>query len=169
MRIKWLAPLAALAILAACESTPDQQASTAGQGTSTSDQAGGGSEVSKQGVVPGSQEDLAQNVGDRVLFEFDSSVLSASARQTLEGQATWLKTYPNVRLVVEGHCDERGTREYNLALGERRAAAAKNYLIALGVEEARLSTISYGKERPYALGHDEDAWSQNRRAVSIVQ
>ncbi len=170
MRIKWLAPLAALAILAACESTPDDQASTAGQGTSTSDQAGAsGADASQEGVIPGSQEDLAKNVGDRVLFEFDSSVLSAQARQTLEGQATWLKTYPNVRLVLEGHCDERGTREYNLALGERRAAAAKNYLIALGVEEARLSTISYGKERPYALGHDDDAWSENRRAVSIVQ
>ena len=168
MRIKWLAPLAALAILAACESTPDDKASTEGQGTSTSDQAGG-SEVSEQGVVPGSQEDLAQNVGDRVLFDFDSSVLSAQARQTLEGQAAWLKKYPDVKLAVEGHCDERGTREYNLALGERRAAAAKNYLVALGVEEARLTTISYGKERPYALGHDEDSWSQNRRAVSIVQ
>lgn len=171
MRIKWLAPLAALAILAACESTPDEQASTAGQGTATSDQAGAGTgaDVSEQGVVPGSQEDLAQNVGDRVFFEFDSSVLSAQARQTLEGQAAWLKRYPNVRLLIEGHCDERGTREYNLALGERRAAAAKNYLIALGIEESRLSTISYGKERPYALGHDEEAWAQNRRAVSIVQ
>ncbi len=171
MRIKWLAPLAALVILAACESTPDEQASTAGQGTSTSDQAGdgGGAKVSQDGTVPGSQEDLAQNVGDRVLFDFDSSVLSAQARQTLEGQAGWLKQYPNVRLVIEGHCDERGTREYNLALGERRAAAAKNYLVALGVDDARLTTISYGKERPFALGHDDDAWSQNRRAVSIVQ
>ncbi|MSO73672.1 MAG: peptidoglycan-associated lipoprotein Pal [Alphaproteobacteria bacterium] len=163
MRMKWLAPLAALVILAACESTPDDKASTAGEGASDNQSA------SSQQIVPGSQEDLAQNVGDRVFFEFDSSVLSPEARQTLEGQAAWLKRFPNVKLVVEGHCDERGTREYNLALGERRAAAAKTYLTALGVEDARLTTISYGKERPFALGHDEDAWSQNRRSVSIVQ
>jgi len=171
MRIKWLAPLAALAILAACESTPedeamtDSNATTASQSEAASTQTG----VTETGVVPGSQEDLAQNVGDRVFFEFDSSVLSSRARQTLENQAAWMNRYPSVRLLVEGHCDERGTREYNLALGERRAAAAKNYLVALGVAETRLTTISYGKERPYALGHDEEAWVQNRRAVSVVQ
>lgn len=170
MRIKWLVPLAALVILAACESTPEDQGKTAGEaGTTAEKSAGQDSGVTGQEVVPGSQEDLAQNVGDRVLFDYDSSVLSAEARQTLERQAEWLKRYPEVRFMVEGHCDERGTREYNLALGERRAAAAKNYLAALGVEEARLSTISYGKERPYALEHDDSAWSQNRRAVSVVQ
>ena len=168
MRIKWLAPLAALVILAACESTPEDQGKTA-TGTTADQSAGQDSGVSGQQIVPGSQEDLAQNVGDRVLFDYDSSVLSAEARQTLEKQAAWLKRFPDVRFVVEGHCDERGTREYNLALGERRAAAAKNYLVALGVDESRLSTISYGKERPYALEHDESAWSQNRRAVSVVQ
>jgi peptidoglycan-associated lipoprotein len=171
MRIKWLAPLAVLAILAACESTPEQKASTAGQTTTSTAEPGTdtGSQVSEQGVVPGSQEDLAQNVGDRVYFDFDSSVLTPEARQTLEAQAEWLKRYGEVRFMVEGHCDERGTREYNLALGERRAAAAKNYLVALGIDEGRLETISYGKERPYALEHDESAWSQNRRAVSLVQ
>jgi peptidoglycan-associated lipoprotein len=167
MRIKWLAPLAALVILAACESTPEDQGKT--ETGTTADQSAGQKGVSEQQIVPGSQEDLAQNVGDRVLFDYDSSVLSAEARQTLEKQAAWLKRYPSVRFMVEGHCDERGTREYNLALGERRAAAAKNYLVALGVDEPRLSTISYGKERPYALEHDESAWSQNRRAVSVVQ
>lgn len=170
MRIKWLAPFALLAVLAACESTPDEGASTAAEtNEAATDGSGDGSGVSESAVVPGSQEDLAQNVGDRVYYDFDSSVLSPEARQTLEAQAEWLKRYPDVRFSIEGHCDERGTREYNLALGERRAAAAKNYLVALGIDEARLDTISYGKERPYALGHDDSAWSQNRRAVSMVQ
>ena len=170
MRIKWLAPLAALVILAACESTPEEGATTDSQATTApSDTAGADTGVSETGVVPGSQEDLAQNVGDRVFFDFDSSVLTPQARQILDGQAAWLGRYPNVRLMIEGHCDERGTREYNLALGERRAAAAANYLVALGVDQSRVSTISYGKERPYALGHDEESWAQNRRAVSVVQ
>ncbi|MBM3482683.1 MAG: peptidoglycan-associated lipoprotein Pal [Alphaproteobacteria bacterium] len=169
MRIKWLAPFALLAILAACESTPDESAATNGQTNESATDGSSGDGVSESTVVPGSQEDLAQNVGDRVYFDFDSSVLSPEARQTLEGQAEWLKKYADVRFSVEGHCDERGTREYNLALGERRAAAAKNYLVALGIDGSRLDTISYGKERPYALGHDDSAWSQNRRAVSMVQ
>ena len=170
MRIKWLAPLAALVILAACESTPEDDAMTDSQATTgQADASGAQAAVSETGIVPGSQEDLAQNVGDRVFFDFDSSVLSPRARQTLEAQAAWLNRFPNVRFMIEGHCDERGTREYNLALGERRAAAAMNYLVALGVDVSRLSTISYGKERPYALGHDEDSWAQNRRGVSIVQ
>ncbi|MGD9538024.1 MAG: peptidoglycan-associated lipoprotein Pal [Alphaproteobacteria bacterium] len=169
MRIKWLAPLAALVILAACESTPEEGATTDSQATTGADASGSQTGVSETSIVPGSQEDLAQNVGDRVFFDFDSSVLSPRARQTLEAQAAWLNRYPNVRFMIEGHCDERGTREYNLALGERRAAAAANYLIALGVDASRISTISYGKERPYALGSDEDSWAQNRRAVSVVQ
>lgn len=169
MRIKWLAPFALLAILAACESTPDEGAATTGQTNESATDGSTGDGVNESSVVPGSQEDLAQNVGDRVYFDFDSSVLSPEARQTLEAQAEWLKKYADVRFSIEGHCDERGTREYNLALGERRAAAAKNYLVALGIDESRLDTISYGKERPYALGHDDAAWSQNRRAVSMVQ
>lgn len=118
---------------------------------------------------PGTQEDLVHNVGDRVFFDLDSAVLLPDARRTLERQAGWLDLYPGLRLVIEGHCDERGTREYNLALGERRANAVREYLITHGIAPSRLRTISYGKERPYALGHDDEAWALNRRAVSIIE
>jgi peptidoglycan-associated lipoprotein len=118
-------------------------------------------------VTPGSAGDFVQNVGDRVFFGYDSYELAPDAQGTLERQATWLKNYPAVTIVVEGHCDERGTREYNLALGERRAAAVANYLVALGVDPNRIQTISYGKERPAVDGHDETAWSQNRRGVTV--
>ena len=114
------------------------------------------------------QADLEANVGDRVFFETDSSVIDSEAQATLERQASWLRQYGSVNVVVEGHCDERGTREYNLGLGERRANAAKNYLVGLGISPSRVSTISYGKERPSVLGHDESAWSQNRRSVTVV-
>lgn len=119
-------------------------------------------------AIPGSAEDLRQNVGDRVFFDFDSYALSPAAQATLERQAQWLKQYANVKVVVEGHCDERGTREYNLALGARRANAAKNYLVSLGVTPTRVETISYGKERPEELGSNESAWSLNRRSVTVV-
>lgn len=131
-----------------------------------------GGEVAKPSpvvTVPGSQADLQQTAGDTVHFDTDKSVLTAEARSILERQAAWLQKYPAVKLQLEGHCDERGTREYNLALGDRRATAAKNYLISLGVSAARLSTISYGKERPVAFGSDDSSWAQNRRDVSIVQ
>ena len=117
---------------------------------------------------PGTQEDLVVNVGDRVFFGFDKSDLTAEARATLDRQAAWLKKYANVRVTVEGHCDERGTREYNLALGERRATAAKNYLVAAGIPADRVKTVSYGKERPAVLGSNETAWAQNRRAVTVT-
>jgi len=119
-------------------------------------------------VTPGSQADLAQNVGDRVFFALAESTLSADAQHTLERQVAWLKQYPGVSVTVEGHCDERGTREYNLALGERRAATVKKYLVGLGLAANRISTISYGKERPAVIGSDESAWSQNRRAVTVI-
>jgi peptidoglycan-associated lipoprotein len=120
-------------------------------------------------VVPGSRADFMQSVGsDRVLFDTDQYDLDDSDRATLNGQADWLKRYPNVRVTVEGHADERGTREYNLALGDRRANAAKNYLAAQGVDAGRMSVISYGKERPEAMGSDEASWAQNRRAVTVV-
>lgn len=102
---------------------------------------------------------------DRVLFAFDSSALDEEAQATIRLWADFMNRYPEVLVVVEGHCDERGSREYNLALGERRANAARDMLVALGVDSSRIATISYGKERPYALGHDEAAWAQNRRAV----
>lgn len=121
------------------------------------------------GVVPGSQQDLVVNVGDRVFFGYDQYDLTAEARATVERQATWMKTYANVSVIVEGHCDERGTREYNLALGEKRAMAVRNYLIANGVAPNRVQTISYGKERPVVLGSDNTSWAQNRRGVLVVQ
>lgn len=120
-------------------------------------------------IGPGSQTDLRRSAGsDRVFFDLDSYGLDDTDRATLTRQAAWLAQYPNVNVTIEGHCDERGTREYNLALGERRANAAKNFLASLGVAPGRMSVVSYGKERPEALGSDEQSWAQNRRAVTMV-
>ncbi len=133
---------------------------------------GGADGMGANGVgqaAPGTQADLVQNVGDRVFFATDSSTLSPDARAILDRQAAWMAKYETVRLTVEGHADERGTREYNLALGERRATAARNYLVAKGVAASRVSTISYGKERPEVLGSTDEAWARNRRGVSVVQ
>ena len=121
------------------------------------------------GIVPGSDADFRRSVtSNTVLFGTDQFDIDATARGILDNQAEWLARHPQVRVTIEGHCDERGTREYNLALGDRRANAAKNYLAARGVDAARMTTISYGKERPAALGSDEESWAQNRRAVSVV-
>jgi peptidoglycan-associated lipoprotein len=116
----------------------------------------------------GSAEDFVVNVGDRVFFGFDKYTLKPQARKTLQRQAAWLKKFPALTIAIEGHCDERGTREYNLALAERRANSAKNYLVALGVNPNRVKVISYGKERPAVAGANEAAWSQNRRSVTVV-
>ena len=121
------------------------------------------------GPALGTQADLVVNVGDRIFFKTDSSDLTLEARTALENQATWLEQYPSLNVNIEGHADERGTREYNLALGDRRANAVKNYLIALGVSPVRVGVISYGKERPAVPGANEMAWSQNRRGVTKVQ
>ncbi|MGH1398059.1 MAG: peptidoglycan-associated lipoprotein Pal [Alphaproteobacteria bacterium] len=120
-------------------------------------------------VAPGTQQDLVVNVGDRVFFGTDRYDVDNEARLVLERQANFLAQYPNLNISIEGHADERGTREYNLALGARRAEAAKNYLIALGVDPRRVDTISFGKERPEALGANADAWAQNRRSVSVIK
>jgi peptidoglycan-associated lipoprotein len=120
-------------------------------------------------VVPGSQEDFVRSISsDRIFFDLDKFNVDAEDQATLLSQSAWLKKYPNARITIEGHCDERGTRDYNLALGERRANAAKNYLASLGVDSARIQTVSYGKERPQATGSTEEAWAQNRRAVTIT-
>ena len=153
MKLKALSAVAAIALLAACESAPDNTGANTGAG----------------GPRPGSQEDLVANAGDRVFFDFDSSVIRPDGRSTLDRQAAWFATNGAVRATIEGHTDERGTREYNLALGQRRANAARDYLVARGVAGSRLSTISYGKDRPAAIGADESAWAQNRRAVTTVQ
>lgn len=149
--IKALTAIAAMILIAACSN--DQQA--AAPATTT--------------VTPGSVADFRQNVGDRVFFDTDQSTVREDGRATLSKQAEWLKKYTNYQITVEGHCDERGTREYNLALGERRANAARQYLIAQGIPAARIKTVSFGKERPDPVGSDEAAWSRNRRAVTALQ
>ena len=110
-----------------------------------------------------------ENAEDRVFFAFDSSAISADSAEILNTQVKWLKDHENVDVIVQGYCDERGTREYNLALGERRANAVKQYLVSQGIAADRISTISYGKERPAVLGSNEAAWAQNRRAVTVVK
>ncbi len=119
-------------------------------------------------ATPGSAQDFTVNVGDRIFFDTDSSVVRADAQATLARQAQWLQQYPNYAITVEGHADERGTREYNIALGARRAAATRDYLSSQGVPVQRMKTISYGKERPVAVCDDISCWSQNRRAVTVL-
>lgn len=177
-----LARLLVIALLAvslsACSSTKEQDGSDQAMvdgGTGMGiDQGGMGTDAygtgvdSNGGVGPGSQADLVANVGDRVFFAYDQYDLSGEARATLDRQATWLNQYPNTRITIEGHSDERGTREYNLALGERRATSVKNYLASIGVDASRINTISYGKEQPAVVGSDTTSWAQNRRGVTRV-
>jgi peptidoglycan-associated lipoprotein len=118
--------------------------------------------------APGTQEELELSVGDRVFFDYDSAVLSPVATETLDRQGAWLRQYPGLVVTIEGHADERGTREYNLAIGDRRATAVKNYLLALNVPPNQVLTISYGEERPADAGNDDSAWANNRRAVTVV-
>ncbi|BAE52014.1 peptidoglycan-associated lipoprotein Pal [Paramagnetospirillum magneticum] len=160
MKLRFLTIVAAAALLAACESAPSDTGNTGGTGQTTP--------AVSSGIVKGSKEDFVANVGDRVFFDFDKSSLRADAKATLDKQAAWLKAYPNYSLTVEGHADERGTREYNLALGEKRANAVASYLKSAGIAAARVKTVSYGKERPVALGSNEAAWSQNRRGVTVL-
>lgn len=165
MRLKTVVIICAAALsLAACKSEEEASKGAAGAGGAGQGQA----QVSTKEIRPGSQEDLVTNVGDRVFFDYDKADLRADARAQVEKWADWLKKFPQNAVTVEGHCDERGTREYNLALGERRAAAAKKYLVALGISANRIGTISYGKERPAVVGSNEAAWAQNRRDVMVV-
>src|SRR5216110_1446532 len=127
-----------------------------------------GSDAMASAATPGSQQDFVVNVGDRVFFESDQTDLSPQAIATLEKQAQWLQTYNRYAFTIEGHADERGTREYNIALGARRAQAVRSYLASRGVDPSRMRTISYGKERPVAVCNDISCWSQNRRAVTVL-
>ena len=172
MFYKFLISTFIVLFVAACATTPKDSADSSGSGSSSS-----GSDVSSEGtitettgsgIVSGSQEDLIVNVGDRVFFGYDSSDLDSDALELLQDQVAWLKQNSDVSVTIEGHCDERGTREYNLALGEKRAQAVKNYLIGLGINPDRVSTISYGKERPADVGSNDGAWAQNRRSVTLV-
>jgi peptidoglycan-associated lipoprotein len=170
---KVLSLLAVMVLVAGCSHKPDDSGAvtTSSDNTTLGAPMNGASPVSpvSGSAVPGSEQDLVTSVGDRVFFGYNQYDLTSEARATIEKQAQWLKTYPNVNVMVEGHCDERGTREYNLALGEKRAMAERNYLIALGIDSKRIQTISYGKERPAVMGSDESSWAQNRRAVMVVQ
>src|SRR5512142_829169 len=147
-----VAVLGAALAISACANKPgdDAQANAAGMAT------------------PGSQQDFVVNVGDRVFFETDSSELTEQARATLEKQAQWLQQYGNYTFTIEGHADERGTREYNIALGARRAQTVRDYLASRGIQPGRMRTVSYGKERPVAVCNDISCWSQNRRAVTVL-
>lgn len=165
---KFLGVAALALLLAACETAPTAQTTTGGGGGTTQPQAAAPAAPAQAGIRPGSQQDLVVNVGDRVFFGYDKADLTPAARATLDKQVAWMRQHGAVRLVIEGHCDERGTREYNLALGDRRANAAKDYLVNAGIAASRLSVISYGKERPVATGSDEASWAENRRAVTVV-
>ncbi|WP_293867032.1 peptidoglycan-associated lipoprotein Pal [uncultured Alsobacter sp.] len=163
MRITHAAKLAfalsAALTLAACSSN---KAADGAGGPGGAGLAGGGV------ATPGSAQDFVVNVGDRVFFETDSTDLTSTATATLDKQAAWLSQYPRYSITMEGHADERGTREYNFALGARRAQAARDYLATRGISASRIKTISYGKERPVAVCDDISCWSQNRRAVTVL-
>lgn len=166
MRLKIICLLSVLLLVAACATEAEDTNGQSGTGASTGTAAAG--TKGAVAVEPGTVQDFIVNVGDRVFFAFDKSTLSSKAQATLDKQAAWLKRVPTATILVEGHCDERGTREYNLALGDRRATAVKDYLVSKGIAASRIKTISYGKERPAVLGSNEWAWSQNRRAVSTI-
>jgi peptidoglycan-associated lipoprotein len=180
---KLISLFAAAFLLAACESATDEQAATGGEGSTqqasqttetTSDNGNGTSQDTVEsenipGPEGGTQEHLVVNVGDRVFFEFDQANLTSEAESTVENLAAWMSEYPNTTITIEGHADERGTREYNLALGARRANSVKDYLTVLGVDPNRIDTVSYGEERPAVLGSNDQAWAQNRRAVFVVE
>lgn len=161
-----LALLGSLALAACATKAPKVLPPDPGGAVDTSSSQGALSGV----AAPGSQADFVQQMmgQDTILFETDRYNIDSADVAALQAQAQWLQRYPGKRATIEGHCDERGTRDYNLALGERRANAAKNYLVSLGVDAGRLSTVSYGKERPAALGSDEASWAQNRRAVTVT-
>lgn len=159
MTIRMIGLAVAALLLAACSSNPPAPATVGGISPGLS---GTGS------YAPGSQQDLAATAGDRVFFAYDQSTISSEGQDILQRQAEWLKRYPQVSVTIEGHCDERGTREYNLALGERRAQAVKNVLVALGIPASRIQTISYGKDRPIVVGSDEAGYAQNRVGITTV-
>jgi peptidoglycan-associated lipoprotein len=171
MRLKKLGfVIAGMCLLAACESTSVEDSASSGTGTQsgTSASGGAGNRAAASAIRDGSSQDFVINVGDRVYFGLDKSSIRADQRPQLEKQAAWLKNFPATQISIEGHADERGTREYNLALGERRANSARDFLVALGVNPGRVKTVSFGKERPVALGQEESSWRQNRRSVSVL-
>ena len=160
MVARFIVVAGAFLTLAACSSAPEPVGGPGGPS--------GPGGISSSRFGPGSQQDLAATAGDRVLFAYDSAEIASEGQQILKRQSEWLRRYGNVSVTIEGHCDERGTREYNLALGERRAQAVKNVLVALGIPASRVATISYGKERPEIPHSDDQSYAQNRRGVTTV-
>ncbi len=169
MHFRILSLFAAVLLVAACQTKPADTMMSGGEGeTMTSPPMSSVDVISDPIPNVEIQEYLSTNIGDRVYFSFDKYNIDQAAATRLERQAAWLKDNPGVTITIEGNCDERGTREYNLGLGERRANAVKNYLAALGVDASRIATISFGKEKPTALGSNEEAWAQNRNAQTVV-
>ena len=172
MGIRLVSLFAALLLVTAC-ATNDPSTSGAGAGDGGLDRSATGAVDPNDrfpgGEPAGSSQEFVVEVGDRVFFDTDQSTLTAEARSTLDNQAAWLQQYSQYTILIEGHADERGTREYNLALGERRANAARNYLITQGVAANRIQTISFGKERPEVVGSNPGAWAQNRRSVTVLR
>lgn len=171
MRFRILCILTLASALGACSSADNGTNSGAG-GAGVEQGAGGGpggqTGFSARNLMPGSEEDLVQNVGDRIFFDTDRSTLNDTARTTATRQAQWLQQHPTVNVLISGNCDERGTEEYNLALGQRRAVADANFLVAQGVNASRLQTISYGKDRPVDPDNSPEAWAKNRNAITQV-
>ena len=161
MNLKLIGALSALVLLSACAEKKVETAASTGTGTA----------MAAPSIMPGSEEDLVKNVGDRVFYAFNKSTLNSDDKGTLDRQSMWLAKYPNVNVQIAGNCDERGTEEYNIALGQRRANAARDYLVAKGTPAGRITTISYGKDRPQpdALGHTEADWAKNRNAITSVR
>ncbi len=167
MKHSTLASLLLAAALTACSSSDDAKNAGGSGGTTTSGYGAAGSGAGR--AAPGSQEDLVQSAGDRIFFDTDRSTPNPQATATLDRQASWLQQYPQVNVWVAGNCDERGTEEYNLALGQRRANADRDYLVAHGINRSRLETISYGKSRPIDAASTPEAWAQNRNAITSVR
>ena len=156
MKLKIVGAAVAAIAVSACASAPEEDVNTAPPPRT------------ETGPIPGSVTDFQRTAGDTVFYDFDSHALTSEARETLRKQAEWLQSYPDVRVRVEGNCDERGTREYNLALGERRATAAKDFLVNLGVDPSRIVVVSYGKEKPRDARSNEAAWAVNRNAQTVI-
>jgi peptidoglycan-associated lipoprotein len=171
MKYRTLGCLLGMALLAACSSADDSKNAngSGGAGGPGSDTQGMGGAAGGSRAAPGSQEDLSQSAGDRIFFDTDRSTLNPQAIATLDRQAGWLQQYPQVNVWVAGNCDERGTEEYNLALGQRRASADRDYLVAHGIQRNRIETISYGKSRPIDAASTPEAWAQNRNAITSVR
>lgn len=165
LRLRWTLAACLLLAVGACSKDPNEDMKRGGLGAGAGGRLGG---TSLGTAAPGSTQEFSVSVGDRVFFDTDSTDLTATAQATLDKQAQWLSQYPTYHIVVEGHADERGTREYNFGLSQRRAEVVYEYLTAKGIASTRMRTHAYGKERPVAVCNDISCWSQNRRAVTVL-